>query len=72
MPPIRAISRNDLIKNLKRLDFTGPYAGKRHQFMQKDTLKVYVPNPHEGDISKPLLLKILKQANISKEDWEVL
>jgi hypothetical protein len=72
MPPIRAINRRDLIKNFKRLGFTGPYSGKRHQFMQRDSLKVYIPNPHEGNISVPLLLKLLKQADISKEEWESL
>lgn len=72
MPPIRAISRRELIQTFKQLGFTGPYSGKRHQFMQKDLLKVHIPNPHEGEISISLLLKLLKQAGISKEEWEAL
>ncbi|MCA2694507.1 MULTISPECIES: hypothetical protein [unclassified Microcystis] len=35
-------------------------------------LKIWIPNPHQGDISKSLLAKILQQANISREEWEKL
>lgn len=35
MPPFRAIKRSDLIANLKKLGFTGPYSGGKHQFMIK-------------------------------------
>jgi hypothetical protein len=35
-------------------------------------VKVYIPNPHEGDVSRQLLLHILKQAGISREEWEAL
>jgi hypothetical protein len=28
-----------------------------------------VPNPHRGDISVDLLKKILRQGEISREDW---
>lgn len=72
MPAIRAIRRKDLILYLRRLGFDGPYSGKRHQFMIRDTTKLVIPNPHQGDISKPLLLQLLKQARISKIEWESL
>jgi hypothetical protein len=72
MPPVGPISRRNLIGYLKQLGFDGPLSGKRHQFMQKGAHKVYIPNPHEGDISKPFLLKLLKQANISREERESL
>ena len=70
MPPFGPIKRRDLIRALRRLGFEGPYAGGNHQFMVKDALKLYIPNPHGGDISRPLLAKILKQAGISKDEWE--
>ena len=35
-------------------------------------IKKYVPNPHQGEISRDLLTRILKQAGISREDWEKL
>lgn len=40
--------------------------------MQRGTLVIRIPNPHQGDISRALLLRILKQAEISREEWEAL
>ena len=37
--------------------------------MVKGTLKVRVPNPHEGDIGVGLLREILRQAHITDDDW---
>jgi len=66
------ISLRNLIKRFRRLGFDGPYSGGRHLFMSKGDLKVRIPNPHRGDISKHLLLEILRQAGISKNDWDKL
>jgi predicted RNA binding protein YcfA (HicA-like mRNA interferase family) len=33
---------------------------------------VVLPNPHKGDIERNLLARILKQAGISREEWEQL
>ncbi len=41
-------------------------------YMKKDVLKVRIPNPHQSEISKNLLIRILKQANIEREIWEDL
>ena len=72
MPRIGAIKRNDLIYYLRTLGFDGPYSGGKHQFMIKGSTRLYIPNPHRGDISEDLLVRILKQAGISKKDWEAL
>lgn len=72
MPQLKAIKRTDLIRYLKQLGFTGPYAGGKHQFMIKDKLRLTSPNPHQSDIGVNLFTKILKQAGISKTDWENL
>lgn len=37
--------------------------------MVKDKLKLRMPNPHGGDVSKHLLAEILRQANISVDEW---
>lgn len=34
--------------------------------------RVWIPNPHRGDISRHLLADILRQAGISREEWEAL
>lgn len=72
MPPIKPLSRKELIFFLKKYGFEGPFSGGKHQFMIKEQLTLRIPNPHEKDIDKAFLLKILKQANISKDDWEKL
>lgn len=70
MPSLNPIKRKDLIAALKTFGFEGPYSGGKHQFMIKGTLRLTIPNPHESDIGVNLLNKILKQAGISKEEWE--
>jgi hypothetical protein len=37
--------------------------------MLKGSARLMVPNPHRGDISVDLLKKILRQGDISREDW---
>jgi len=64
------ISRRDLVKKLKSLEFKGPYSGGRHQFMARGALKVRIPNPHRSqDISDSLLNEILRQAGISRSEF---
>jgi len=64
------ITRRDLIKKFRNLGFIGPYSGGKHMFMSKGGLKIRVPNPHGPiDISDSLLPEILRQANVTKEEW---
>lgn len=72
MPIIGPISRSDLIRYLKDLGFEGPYSGGKHQYMVKDSLRLRIPNPHQGDIGVDLLVRILKQASIDRDRWESL
>ena len=72
MPRFGAISRKDLIFYLRQLGFDGPYSGGKHQFMSKGNLTLRIPNPHQADIGKELLTRLLRQASISKDDWEKL
>ena len=72
MPSFGPISRKDLIQCLRRLGFAGPYSGGKHQFMIRGEITVRVPNPHPGDIAKGLLSRILRQAGVSKDEWESL
>jgi len=72
MPKFGPIKRRDLIAYLHNAGFEGPYSGGKHQFMTRDTVTLRIPNPHQGDISKDLLSRILRQAGISREEWEEL
>lgn len=72
MPPFGPVKRKSLIRFLKKMGFQGPYSGGRHMFMVRDEVTVRIPNPHQGDIGKDLLARILRQAGIGKEEWENL
>jgi predicted RNA binding protein YcfA (HicA-like mRNA interferase family) len=72
MPPFGPIKRRELIRNLRKLGFEGPYTGGQHEYMVRGTLKLFIPNPHRGEISKSLLAKILRQAEISHDEWAAL
>ena len=72
MPPFGPIKRRGLIRNLRKLGFEGPYTGGRHEYMVKGTLKLFIPNPHRGEISRDLLAKILRQAEIDRDEWAEL
>lgn len=72
MPWLGPIKREELVRYLRVLGFEGPYSGKKHQFMLKGVVRLRIPNPHQRDIGKELLSRILKQAGIDKEIWEKL
>ena len=72
MPPLGPIRRNELIRYFRQLDFEGPYSGGKHQFMVKGDVTVRLPNPHQGDIGREFLARILRQASIERADWEKL
>ncbi|QBQ53122.1 type II toxin-antitoxin system HicA family toxin [Nitrosococcus wardiae] len=72
MPVFGPIKRRELIYYLRQFGFEGPYSGGRHQFMIRGSVTIRIPNPHQGDIGKELLARILRQAQISKEEWKKL
>jgi predicted RNA binding protein YcfA (HicA-like mRNA interferase family) len=72
MPRLGPIKRRDLIAYLRQLGFEGPYAGAKHQIMQKGDVTIRVSNPHQGDISRSLLANLLRQAGIDRNEWENL
>jgi predicted RNA binding protein YcfA (HicA-like mRNA interferase family) len=72
MPTFGPIKRKKLIYYLQQVGFSGPYSGGKHQFMIKGHLRVRIPNPHKEDIGKNLLMSILREAGINKEEWEKL
>lgn len=66
------VKRDVLIRCLRKCGFDGPYSGGRHPFMVKGDLTLTIPNPHHKDIGREFLARILKQAGVSKEEWEKL
>ncbi|HEY9648344.1 MAG TPA: type II toxin-antitoxin system HicA family toxin [Chroococcidiopsis sp.] len=72
MAAIGPISRKNLIRYFRRLGFEGPESGGKHAYMQRGSHRVRIPNPHTSDISKPLLIDLLRQAQITRDEWENL
>ena len=69
MPPLSPTKRRELIRKLRTFGFEGPYAGGKHEYMVKGPLKLFIPNPHQGEIGKGLLSRILRQAGIDPDEW---
>jgi len=71
MSPSSAISRIEFVKRLRILGFDGPFAGGKHQYMSKGSLKVRIPNPHgSNEIHNSLVKEILRQADIAQDEWD--
>ena len=72
MPRLGPIHRRGLIRYLRQLGFSGPYPGSNHQYMRRGRRKIYIPNPHGGNISRGFLARIIRQAGITLQEWERL
>jgi hypothetical protein len=72
VPRFGPIKRSDLIYYLRRIGFTGPYAGRKHEYMERGARTLRIPNSHRGDVSRELLGEILREAGISRDEWEGL
>ncbi len=69
MPKLKPVSWRELVNRLKKFGFEGPYQSGKHPYMIRGNLTLTIPNPHSKDISIDLLSRILKQAEIDKEEW---
>jgi predicted RNA binding protein YcfA (HicA-like mRNA interferase family) len=63
------VSWTELVAKLKTFGFDGPYHGGKHPYMIRGDLVLTIPNPHHEEIGIDLLVRILRQAGISREDW---
>jgi predicted RNA binding protein YcfA (HicA-like mRNA interferase family) len=72
MPAVGPIKRRELISYLRALGFEPPVSGGDHQYMKGRGRKLRIPNPHPQDIGRDLLVRILRQGGIGREEWEAL
>lgn len=72
MPPFGPLKRRELVGYLQQAGFSGPFSRGKHQHMKRGDITLIIPNPHQGDISRELLARILRQAGISRQEWERL
>ena len=42
---------------------------RANMFMQRGNVSVTLPNPHQTDVGRELLARILRQAGVTREDW---
>jgi predicted RNA binding protein YcfA (HicA-like mRNA interferase family) len=70
MSRLTPISRRELVRRLQSLGFEGPYAGGRHEFLLRGKHRLILPNPHRGNISVDLLVRLLRKAGVTREEWQ--
>jgi len=69
MPRLGPISWIKFVRRMRTLGFSGPYQEGKHPYMVKSSVSITIPNPHDGDISVDLLVRILRQAGVSRLTW---
>ncbi len=63
------IAWDDLVRTLRRLGFDGPFRGGAHPYMAKGDRVIVIPNPHRKEVGIALLVRVLRQAGITREEW---
>jgi predicted RNA binding protein YcfA (HicA-like mRNA interferase family) len=68
---LASVSWNEMVRRLRELGFEGPYlsSGPHPYYLKKGDLILDLPNPHKQDIGIDLLKKVLKRAEVSREEW---
>lgn len=69
MPKLVPVSWQERVRRLRTFGFSGPYPGGKHLFIINETLRLTIPNPHKREVGVDLLVRLLKQANITKDEW---
>lgn len=63
------VSWPELVRKLKTFGFEGPFHGGKHPYMIKESFVLTLPNPHRAEISVDLLVRIIRQIGISRDEW---
>lgn len=58
------VSWPELVRRLRALEFDGPYRG-----VPRGDLVLTLPNQHRTEIGTDLLVRILPQAGVSRDEW---
>ena len=70
MARLGPISWNEFVRRLRALGFEGPVYRGKHPYMVRGNVRVTIPNPHRQEVGVDLLSRILRQAQITREEWE--
>ena len=66
------MSRGDLIRSLCKLGFEGPYRGTNHDYLLRNDAMLRIPDESRENIDGDLLIRLLRQAGVSREEWRDL
>ncbi len=66
----KPIKHREMLRRLRVLGWSGPYQQGKHPFMVRNDERLTIPNPHYGDIDWSLMKGILRNAEISADDWD--
>ncbi|OGG62248.1 hypothetical protein A3I46_02190 [Candidatus Kaiserbacteria bacterium RIFCSPLOWO2_02_FULL_54_13] len=69
MPKLGPLSLRACIVRMRKFGFAGPYQEGKHPYMMKGSITLTIPNPHDKEISQDLLVRLLRQAGISRSQW---
>ena len=69
MPKLGPLSLRAFVARMRKFGFAGPYQEGKHPYMLKGSITLTVPNPHEKEISQDLLVRLLRQAGITRTEW---
>jgi len=69
---LKPIKRRLLIEKLGVLGFEGPFSGGKHEYMERGRHRIFIPNPHKGEIGVVLLRLMLKELGITSEKFNQL
>lgn len=65
----RPLKHRELIARLKRLGLEGPFSGGRHLYFLLGKLRLTVPNPHEGDVSRRNIKAVIDKLKMTAEEF---
>ena len=69
---LKPVKRRLLIKKLNALGFIGPFSGGKHEYMEKSEHRIFIPNPHKGEIGVVLLKLIIKEVGVTFDEFNQL
>lgn len=70
MPRLTPVKWRDLVKRLRALGFDGPFSGGKYLYMVQGDLVLTIPNPHRQEVGVDLLRRLLRQASVSRREWD--
>lgn len=74
MAKLTPLKPNAVVRKLRKLGFSGPLPGGKHQRMVNLSTGQIIPIPmHQGkDVGVGLIREIIREAGITREDWLAL